>query len=222
MSPEEKKLEKLNALFELVNADFATPDDLIKLSEALLGIITNEKERIDRVITETEGKASKEITKTLTEISKLETRFSNLVNKLQSDSSITLSQATQAFQKEIKRLEKKIPTRTDLSGLEREIADIKDSFNTLPTELTVNNEAIRDGLELLQGDERLDKSAIRGFDDYDDIREKANLKGPGSPAGALKEMYGWRNGSVTTFNKMTVSASAPTDPKLLDLWFDIS
>ncbi len=222
MTPEEKKLEKLNALFELVNADFATPDDLIKLSEALLGIITNEKERLDGVITEKEGKASRETANALTEVSKLETRFSNLVNKLQSDSSLTLSKATQALQKEIKRLEKKIPTRTDLSGLEAEIADIKLGLNTVPTEITANPEAVRDALELLQGDERLDKSAIRGFDDYDDIREKANLKGPGSPAGALKEMYGWRNGSVTTFNKMTVSASAPTDPKLLDLWFDIS
>lgn len=172
-SPDEKKLEKLTALFELVNQDFATPEDLINFTEAILGIIATEKERLDSLIAEKEGKASEEVASTLAELTKRETNLLKLIDTLRSDAEESLSQATQALQSDIKRVEKKIPTKTDLTGLEAEIKAIKESFNTLPTELTINNEAIRDGLELLNGDERLDRSAIKGLDDYEEIARLA-------------------------------------------------
>ena len=173
MSPEEKKLEKLNKLFELVNEEYATPDDLIQLSEAILGIITTERERLDGVIASEKEEDKQEKTDMLASLNEKEASLQNLINSLRNDSTQALSQVTERLSKDIKAVERKIPTKTDLSGLEREIADIKDSFNSFPTELTVNGEAVRDGLELLQGDERLDKSAIKGLDDWEEIAQLA-------------------------------------------------
>jgi len=169
MSPEEKKLEKLNKLFEMVNEDFATPDDLIQLSEGLLSIISAEKERMSSDIEEAKGQSKKDIQNALTQINQKETQLVNLVQSLRNDTAQALSQATESLKKDIKAVSKKIPTKTDLSGLESDIKALNDQLNTLPTELTINNEAIRDGLELLQGDERLDKSAIKGLDDWEEI-----------------------------------------------------
>ena len=173
LSPEEKKLERLNALFELVNQDFATPDDLIQLSEAVLAIITNERERQDTVIAKNAEKTDQALADTFNELVKRETNLTRLVERLKADTEqgllAEINRTSTGLAKELKRLEKKIPSKTDLSGLESEIKALKGQLNTLPTELTLNNEAIRDGLELLQGDERLDKSAIKGLDDWEEI-----------------------------------------------------
>lgn len=169
MSPEEKKLDKLKQLFEIVNEDYATPDDLIKVTESILSIITSEKKSLEAKIADNKGISDKDIQTSLITLSKTEQRLRDLVATLQKETSDSLNTVTTQLSKEIKRVEKKIPTKTDLSEIEREIRDIKDSFNSFPTELTINNEAIRDGLELLEGDERLDKSAIKGLDDYDEL-----------------------------------------------------
>lgn len=169
MSLEEKKLEKLNALFELVNQDFATPDDLIQLSEAILNIITTEKERINSVLEEEKAEDKKEKAEILAILDEKERGLKQIITRLtyQTEQSVAKvdSKLTNSLSSEIKRLERKIPTKTDLTGLESDIKALRDGLNSLPTEFTINNEAIRDGLELLQGDERLDVSAIKGIDE---------------------------------------------------------
>jgi hypothetical protein len=217
LSPEEKKLDKLNRLFELVNEEYATPDDLIKLSEAILGIITTERERLDSVIASEKEEDKQEKAEMLSLLNKKEASLQNLIASLRSDiasdrkeDAQALSQATQSLRNDIKAVERKIPTKTDLSGLEREIADIKDSFNTLPTELTLNNEAIRDGLELLQDNERLDKSAIKGLDDWEEIVQLARSPKTINGAGVKLLRYlsdvnidGITNGQTIIWNSTT-------------------
>lgn len=169
LSPEEKKLEKLNALFELVNQDFATPDDLIQMSEAILGIITKEKDRVDKLSEDSKGKAKKELDKTITLLENKEQSLKNIINQLANATDREIAKVDTRLSKELERVERRIPSKTDLSGLESDLKALKGQLNTLPTEITLNNEAIRDGLELLQGDERLDKSAIKGLDDWEEI-----------------------------------------------------
>jgi hypothetical protein len=173
MTPEEKKLEKLNALFEMINEDYATPNDLIQLSETILGILQTEREKLAGNISDKGNELLQELDKRIVSvqntINRLTYETEQSVAKIDNRVTKTLQNVTESIERDIKRLERKIPTKTDISGLEREIADIKDSFNSFPTELTVNNEAIRDGLELLVGDERLDRSAIKGLDGWDEI-----------------------------------------------------
>lgn len=169
MSPEEKKLEKLNALFELVNADFATPDDLIKLSETVLDIISSEKERVNALIESTKEADKRDKEAILAILEEKERGLKQIITRLtyQTEQSVASvdSKLSKTLSSEIKRLERKIPTKTDLTGLESDIKALREGLNSLPIEFTINNEAIRDGLELLQGDERLDVSAIKGIDE---------------------------------------------------------
>ena len=195
MSPEEKKLEKLNTLieivieeninpvekleklFELINEEYATPDDLIQLSEVILGFVTTEKERLNALIEDEKVEDKKEKAEMVALLNTKEQGLKNIINRLSSDTDTAISQATTRLSNEIKRVEKKIPTKTDLTALEADIKALGDGLNSLSTEITANGEAVRDSLELLQDEERLDKSAIKGLDDWEEIAALARTQG---------------------------------------------
>lgn len=183
MPPTDKKLEKLQKLLEVANEDFATHDDLIQLSEAILSVITTEKKALLDALKDGGNDNKKEQEKVIALLGEKEKNLKLIITRLTYETEQAIatvdSRLSKTLSSEIKRLERKIPTKTDLTGLESEISAIKEGFNTLPTELTINNEAIRDGLELLQGDERLDKSAIKGLDDLiEDLRTIARTSQP--------------------------------------------
>lgn len=175
MPPTDKKLEKLQKLLEIANEDYTTPEDLIKMSEAILNVVTSEKKRIDTEMSKHKGAVDSELKKSLTLLSEKEAGLQSLINKLHKEALNTTSEASKRLSDEIKRVERKIPSKTDLSGLEADIKALNDGLNSLPTEITMNNEAIRDGLELLQGDERLDKSAIKGLDELVEELKKGQM-----------------------------------------------
>lgn len=77
--------------------------------------------------------------------------------------------------------------KATLKALESKIPTIDQIVEQLPT----NGEAVRDSLEMLTGEDRLDKSAIRGLEDYKTIVDKVNRPefGGGSTARSLYQLY---------------------------------
>jgi hypothetical protein len=175
--PQDKKLEKLQKLLEVANEDYATPEDLIALSEGLLNIITIERDRVDKLIAEEKNEDSQEKSDIIALLNEKEKALKHLISELGRSYSDNDEIISTKFSKEIKRLERKIPSKVDLTEIYVAIESLQSGINSFPTELTMNNEAIRDGLELLQGEERLDKSAIKGLDEwYDSILKLASSK----------------------------------------------
>lgn len=205
MSPEEKKLDKLKQLFEMVNEDFATPDDLIKLTETLLSIITSEREKLQQNIAENKGIIDDTTATTLQKLSDTSDRLETLVHKLSDANSSKINDlqntVTQQLSSEVKRLEKKIPSKTDLSGIFAEIQTLRSQLNTLPTELTINNEAIRDGLELFDNeDDKLKISAVGYLQETLDKITK-DAKRILSPAQGLRTLVnGVKKGLLSSIN----------------------
>lgn len=58
----------------------------------------------------------------------------------------------------------------------RAIQDSIPSKESIATEITAQGENVRDSLELLQNENRLDRKAIKGLDDYEEISELARTK----------------------------------------------
>lgn len=91
---------------------------------------------------------------------------------------------------------------------EQPIEIIKEVAIIDKTDLTKEGEAIRDGLELLQDEERLDKKAIKGLDDYEEIsflaRQPKNAGGKQlfSQMNDVN-MQGVTNGQVPVYNSAT-------------------
>ena len=78
-------------------------------------------------------------------------------------------------------------------------------------------ERIRDGLEVLQGEERLDASAVKGLPEFQ--KETTRQISGGLTRAKTDSIYTKFHGGASD---ITVSATAPTDPELYDLWIDIS
>lgn len=91
-------------------------------------------------------------------------------------------------------------------------------FDALITErFTANPEAIRDSLELLQGDERLDKSAVKGLDELEsDINQRIGAVAAGgvsrNTVRSMIEQYGGGTGTVETIVAGSGISVDDTDP----------
>lgn len=111
-------------------------------------------------------------------IDDLESRLTNLLTQIEQKSGDSLDDIRQQFSDDVNNLRNLIPTLPDYSDkfaeLEAKIPVIPD-FPKIPEFPEIPQpdmaEDIRNKLELLQGEERLDRSAIRGLDDYDDIKK---------------------------------------------------
>lgn len=115
----------------------------------------------------------------------------------------TVTQAKKDIQEAVAQVEGKIPTMPDLSGLDTRIAtleqeetlQVEDVINELPK---LGGTQIRDALELLQGEERLDKSAVKGLDE---IEKKLNERIDRIPTG--RSAGGFRASHYTAYFPLT-------------------
>lgn len=185
----DKKLEKLQKLLEMANEDYVTPDDLIQMSEGLLGIINAEKTRVNKAISDGKDEDEQAKQDLVATLDRKEQAVKHLISELGRAYADNDNIISAQFSKEVKRLEKKIPTKTDLTEINAIIESLQRGLASFPTELTINNEAVRDGLELLEGDERLDKSAINGLEEwYAEILALASKKNTVAGARLLRYM----------------------------------
>jgi len=128
-------------------------------------------------------------------------------------------------------------TESTLLALKPLIPKITDIEEELPQ----LGEEIRDGLELLRGEERLDKKAIRGLDDYSEVSRLARIKstsggGGGSIARNFYQLFDVPQSYADQANKLvkvnsgetalefglriTVADTQPTGPAVGDIWLD--
>lgn len=101
----------------------------------------------------------------------------------------------------------------------REQPIIKNEIVKETTEVAIHESPIetRDKLESLEGKDRLNKSAIEGLDDYDEVARLARKK---NKDGSI--FTGYHGIEGINVNRITVSAVEPQNPAVNDLWVDIS
>lgn len=99
----------------------------------------------------------------------------------------------------------KIIEKIETIKIEQPIEIIKEIAVITDEEITARGEAIRDGLELLQDDDRLDKKAIKGLDDYDEVARLAKTTRTFT-GGANRNLQQVTDMGAETTNKITVPA----------------
>lgn len=263
-----KTQQRLEALLTAFDSGAVSPEELVKVTEALLSVIKDLKSQIDSRISElsddTSSKSEILISELNTKAQRLETLIQENEAKNTSRTNTLEKSVTTQLSKEIKKLEGKIPQKTDLTDIINEIDEIRKSLPDFANLLTQEPEAIRDSLELIEAEE--DKLAITAIGnlrkELDDLDRKAKEKNSGGAIIArridqigdvsltnltdndtlvynstthlwengtsggvskntVREMA-WNNGSTTTPNTLTVSATEPVNSKEGDLWVDIA
>jgi gas vesicle protein len=182
MPPQDKKLDKLNQLFDMISEEYATPDDLIRMSDALLGLISEEKKRIARLLADTETKLS-EITSTneaelrakLDDIAIKESNLKDLIAQLSTQTRETfkevrgevtqsITQVKSALQAELARVEGLIPDLPpsfDSSDLQNALEGHQEAIDAISALIVGEN--LRNALEALPEGDKLAIDAVEGL-----------------------------------------------------------
>lgn len=169
----DRKKEKLALYEKLIESDTSvTKDELRQFIDTVISIIKTAKGHFDDI--------------SRSSVSRLEKELENMRAE-QSDMKESISSETKQMMKKCKEMCDEVMTHKpkdgespDVEKLEKDIVeDVLEEIKPLiPTveqvafNLPKVGKSIRDSLELLQGDERLDKSAIKGLDEeFNGVRE---------------------------------------------------
>lgn len=90
--------------------------------------------------------------------------------------------------------------------LEKQIPTIPQIVDKVSENIPTLNTQIRDGLELLQGAERLQRTAIDGLDDYEEISKLAR-----EPKQEIKKYYGSGGGKAQNLQSVTDNGATTTN-----------
>ncbi len=212
-------------------------EEIQTVLKAFITILAENKKGVESLNTETK----QQVKETLAYI---EGEHKDLLNTIKGDLKASKSEIEQATKAQNERAFKRLQTLISAIKMPKDGKDGengkdgspgRDGLNALPA----NADEIRDKLETLTGNERLDASAIKGLPDY---IKTIKRKGKDMLVGGIRFFENLADVSVpqtykrqdliaqynTTNNRwengiaLTVSATEPTDPRINDLWVDIS
>ena len=202
-----------------ISEGVVTPEELIATAKAIVSLLDSVKTELSQGIITAHQDAQSKSQKALDAVTKAEKQLLALLADHKADPFTDISEARDRFERQIRDAVALIPTLPDLTYLEQRIEAVRKAIPKPAKPVTAVE--VRDKLERLNGESRLSHTAIRGLEDYDEVREASRKKVHiGAGVGAIKEMNGWSNGSQTTYNKLTVSTTQPANPRLNDLWID--
>jgi hypothetical protein len=160
------KADQIKSILELVNTDRASAKDLALFAARILKLIKEIQTSLSSDISTT----SEECTDKLKEISTSLTESETALKKLISDAKKDSKEGFETIEKEIKKIYRAISDvpQFDAGEVKKEIADLYVLVEKLSKKVgdikMPTPEETRDALETLEGEDRLDVSAIKGIE----------------------------------------------------------
>ena len=152
LDTEEKKIQRLITLLQTANADYASYEQVAELVGVLVQAIRATKTELETTISKSEVK------KAIAALNKAESRLEKVLSE-------NIASTKTANSKEIARafaeIQKLIPKPFDPAYLQSQIDEINAEEPT-----KVEAEEVRDLLETLEGEERLDASAVKNLPEF--------------------------------------------------------
>lgn len=165
MALNEKKLQRLDQLLAAFDTGAVQPDELIKAVDAVIAIIdANGKSLVDQLMKH-KSINEKDLQGLKSDLKQAKTNLERVISDVQSTSSTNVDKVRANLLAEIKRVElliPELPPETDLTDVFSEFEAQREELTRLST--LVLGENLRNALESLTGDDRLDVSAIRGLE----------------------------------------------------------
>lgn len=213
MNPSNKKINKLLALELIRKGDDAVIEKILEFQDTLEDIVeryNSDSAVIQGTINAIEtlkgeveiyiSKKDTELSDKLSEIpSQLDTLKSMLEDKMSEgemshkEHALKMEATVAKLASEISAIKASMPTMPDLSEYDDKLEEIKASIPTIPEQVKETPEELRDKLESLKDDDRLDKSAIKGLDE--ELKSIRSIKGATSPG-----MFGMKQMRMVSFS----------------------
>lgn len=129
-------------------------------------------------------------------VDSLEVKTKDLVNEQNKKIIDNIKELSDSFTKEIKDIKDNLPESVDLTDIEDTITKIELRLSSLKD---LNATDIRDRLESLKGDDRLDVSAIKGLEDIN-LSKSGNTVRVGGTGGLLTYVNAVKKGTFKNVN----------------------
>lgn len=191
MDTEERKLEKLLKLIELTDNDYVSAEEIASILETLVSYIKSAGEENESKIETLATEISNRLEEIVLTGKENNLKSEQLVNEAKQATLSEIKILTRQLNDEIKRVQNLIPRLPDLSFLERRINEVERKIPVVPKVEEITPEQVRDKLESLTNDERLDVSAIKGIEDL--IKQFANTLGIGKVFAAGVNLFSHLN-----------------------------
>ncbi len=202
-------------IFELHDLLDAAKEELVTKVTFLKESTESEFERVKGSTEENLQSQVERLEQAIEEINDCEEETRELLENIKAASALSINSLTNRFLTEINNVRSLIPTLPDLNLFSSDLmAHIMDKMEELrlqiPPLVIETPEIIRDKLETLKDEERLDKSAIKGLEDFEQrllaVEKKKNFSvfgGGGSTTKNMVQVYDLSpllDGSTKTFS----------------------
>lgn len=175
------KLKKMEDRFErlLGFLDVENTKEFEELITLVIKVVQETKVHLEKCMASDKSEMTSHMEGMAYEMKESELRLQKMVTESRQSSVNEAKTLAKQLSDEIRKVKESMPQMPDLTGLEARIDSIViPSIDDIEADLPRLGTSIRDGLELLQGDERLDKSAVKGIEDIErDVDELKNRKG---------------------------------------------
>lgn len=156
----EKQIQRMKEIMDSMDKGVVKTEELSSVMQTLILVIKNLKEQVDSQINSV-GQISNASTDSLRFlINENDKKLRTLINSTITTIGSKIDNLDTKLSTEVSNIRSMIPIVPDLSKIEDKIFELQQKETILDTP-----EQVRDKLEVLRGNERLDKSAIKGLDE---------------------------------------------------------
>lgn len=159
-----KQQKQLAKLAEAMQSGAVQHEELEQVIKELILLISGVKETLSSELESSGTELVGKIAETKAQLGEMEGKLESLIEMNQSLSGEMADQIKEELLGEVAGFKTQIPTLPDLSEYEIAIAELDRKISAIVTNVTDTPQEVRDKLETLQGDERLDISAVKGLD----------------------------------------------------------
>lgn len=183
-----KKIDKL-----LYTLDQRADDDVVEVFFLFKEVVDNFRKEIEKQLSKLEGETGEAFSDVGSALDKLEKKVQKEIEKTESGSLSKLKDLAQKLEREVGKIREEMPSMPDLSLLEGKIGEVEKKI------VSITAEEIRNKLESLKGEERLDKSAIKGLEE-----ELKALEKKIEQSGGRRSIFGGsRSNNSTKFHDLS-------------------
>src|SRR3990167_3009634 len=183
-------LEKFEEIAKILERDVPSTQEVADLVAQIIEVVRQAKEFLEKQAIDNKKDLNsfvnrlteQEVIKISEALDNLEKKAEKVVKSIKEKTALDLDSITRNLYKELKKLEDSIPEKADFTLIYDKIKEVESKI--VPVE-EIKAEEVRDKLETLKNDERLDKSAIKGLDE--ELKEIRNL--PRGGGGAARRVF---------------------------------
>lgn len=206
---EEKQIERLNTILQLIDDDKAKSDDVVQAIEAVLGIVVQIKTELEQKLAQNKEISESKYKSLLANLNEFNDKFVTLLNKFDIKTSSKIENTREQLLSKVNEVINMIPVVPSFEPLERQIAEVESKIPKMPD--IPNIQPLYDEIEKLRNEieeakKMANKRPIFGGGGFSKIAMDSHFLDPYTPTGTV-------NGVNTDFT-LSHTASPTTSLKV--------